>query len=163
MLEIMTVADVAIPANVSPDYTIAIVIAIIGGLATLIAAIISGFFSGVKGAASAAKSFIEKYDKKVETLTATVENLKKERIEKLEITINEHVKEDKSQRTETILESLEGTMEKVDNKLDIQGETIAAIKASQETQFKAHRDWLQNMNECVQNIMQNKRRRPVKR
>jgi len=148
MLEIMTVADVAIPANVSPDYTIAIVIAIIGGLATLIAAIISGFFSGVKGAANAAQAFIDKYDQKVEKLSETVEHLKKERIEKLEITINEHLNKDQTQGIQTALDFMRGMSMKMDNKLDRLSDGNARV----ETRLDGHDKWMQNMNESVQKL-----------
>lgn len=116
----------------------------------IIASVISGMFSGVvTGLVTAVKivnSRMEKSDQKVEKLNETVDELKKERIEKLEITINDHVKSDKAQTVSTKIDNLIGTVNKMDDKLDRISEQVATNSA----EIKANEKYIRNLDESHQ-------------
>lgn len=78
----------------------------------------------------------------VSSLRSSLENVKKERIEKLETQVTLHISQDKSQEIMTVLRQLNGQMARVEDFMSRQGERTASLEKAHE----AHHDHLNNLS-----------------
>ena len=101
--------------------------------AAVVSAVASGVISGAKGAASAVKSCMSNYQNEIKELSQAVEHLKKEKIEKLEITIDEHLSKDQTQGLSVELKNINSSITGLSNNVENMGKDVAVLKTMQGT------------------------------
>ncbi len=126
--------------------------------AAVVSAVVSGVIAGAKGAASAVKSCMDNYQMQIQNLSMAVEHLKKEKIEKLEITISDHVSKDQTQRVITSMEHLTGAVTKMDTRMDGKFDNvvkeignISSKVQGQDEKIEAVKDYVHNLDNSFQN------------
>lgn len=139
-------------------------------ISSVVAGVFSGIIAGGRGAASAVTRCMEKYQKTIENLSADVEHLKKEKIEKLEVTISEHLSKDKTQGLMVELQNINKSIDNFSAEIKTVGKDVAVLKqmtgviqrledsdmiktraiATLESDRKGDRSFLENVNKSVQ-------------
>jgi len=145
-------------------------------ISSVIAGIFAGIIAGGRGAASAVTRCMEKYQKTIEDLSKDVEHLKKEKIEKLEVTISEHLSKDKTQGLSVELQNINKSIDNLTGEMTAVGKDVAVLKqmtgivqrledsdmmktrsiAALESDRKGDRSFIENLNKSIQDHKQAK-------
>jgi outer membrane murein-binding lipoprotein Lpp len=123
-------------------------------LGMLAAAIISGIVAGVVAAGKAVSACMSNYQQEIKHLTDAVEHLKKEKVEKLEITVTKHVENDQTQRVITSMEHVSGNLKSLDCKIERLSKDISeqnAMIREDRSEIKAAKEYIHNLDESFQN------------
>lgn len=93
--------------------------------------LVGPMISGIVSAVSAVLLMMNRYQDKLEKLSGAVEHLKTERVNKLEITFEEHLSQDQTQGLSVTLNNISQSIVKVSAEVQQIGKDVAVLNGNQ--------------------------------